>query len=97
MNLFYNSYSRILNTLIPVLIVANVVVYVFCFMFYVFVLLVTLVPFAKILYNKIVFKINPAHPALLLLSLYGLLLPSRSLFLFLAHIKKFEIHYKKKK
>lgn len=69
MNLFYNSYSRILNTLIPVLIVANVVVYVFCFMFYVFMLLVLLVPFAKILYNKIVFKINPAHPALLLLSL----------------------------
>lgn len=92
MNLFYNSYSRILNTLIPVLIVANVVVYVFCFMFYVFMLLVTLVSFAKILYNKIVCQNKPCTPCIAAAALYGLLLPSRSLFLFLAHIKKFEIH-----
>lgn len=83
MNLFYNSYSRILNTLIPVLIVANVFVYVFCFMFYVFVLLVTLVPFAKILYNKIVFKINPAHPALLLLLSMAFFFPLALSFSFL--------------
>lgn len=75
MNLFYNSYEKILNTLIPVLIVANVFVYVFCFCFC-FMLLVTLAPFAKILYNKIVVKINPAHPALLLLSIWPLLPPS---------------------
>lgn len=55
-------------------------------------LLVTLAPFAKILYNKIVVKINPAHPALLLLSLWPPSSLSLSLFIFLAHIKKFEIH-----
>lgn len=95
--MFYNSYEKILNTLIPVLIVANVFVYVFCFCFC-FMFLVTLAPFAKILYNKIVVKINPAHPALLLLSIWPLL-PSPSflsLSLLLAHIIKFEIHLKKK-